>query len=123
MKIAFYFSEFKIIIFFSNIFFLENRELEGFLALKHLTKKIVSQNHQFNSGIEKAVFKQFRRVSSDTILGLVARILEIDEFVAVVDDADRCIGVITHLDLLTFAASDKKHAASVNGSSIHANGN
>lgn len=104
-------------------FAFENRELQGFLALKHLTKKIVSQNHQFGSSIEKAVFKQFQRVKNDTILGLVARILETDEFVAVVDDANRCIGVITHLDLLSFAASDKKHAAGVNGTSLHANGN
>lgn len=109
-------------IFFYN-FLVKISELQGFLALKHLTKKIVSQNHQFNGSIEKAVFKQFQRVRSDAILGLVARILETDEFVAVVDDVNRCIGVISHLDLLNFAASDKKHAASLNGSAINANGN
>lgn len=76
----------------------------GFLALKHLTKKIVSQNYPLSDSIEKAIFKQFQRVKNDTVLGLVARILEVDEFVAVVDDANRCVGSITHSDLLQFIA-------------------
>lgn len=93
----------------------------GFLALKHLTKKVVSQDYQFDSGIGKAIFKQFQRVKSDTILGLVARILETDEFVAVVNDDNQCVGVVTHLDLLNFASSSKKAGAIGNGA-VHANG-
>lgn len=80
------------------------RGLLGFVTLKHLTKKLVSQNHQFNSGIEKVVFRQYRRVNPSTELGLVARILEIDDFVAVVNGSNHCIGVITHMDLLNFAS-------------------
>lgn len=66
---------------------------------------MVSQNYRLTDSIEKALFKQFRREKLDTSLGLVSRILETDEFVAVVDDADHCIGVITHLDLLTFVSN------------------
>lgn len=80
--------------------------LEGFLNLKHLTKKVVSQNYKLSDPITKAIFKQFRRVKRDTVLGLVSRILETDEFVAVEDDSDRPIGVITHLELLNFVATD-----------------
>lgn len=77
----------------------------GILSLKHLTNKVVSQNYQLNIAIGKAAFTKFRRVKKDTILGLVSRILEIDEFVAIMDEADRCIGIISHLDLLHFVAT------------------
>lgn len=88
--------------------FLDSSSLEGFLNLKHLTKKVVSQNYQLADPISKAIFKQFRRVKNDTVLGLVSRILETDEFVAVVDEADRPVGVITHLQLLDFVANGTK---------------
>lgn len=79
----------------------------------------MSQDHQFDSGIGKAIFKQFRRVKSDSILGLVARILETDEFVAVVNDDNQCVGVISHLDLLSFASSSKKGGTVSNGAAYN----
>jgi len=82
----------------------DNGELDGFLYLRHLTRKFVSQNYQLSSPIAKIVFKQIRKVTNETVLGLVSRILETDEFVAVVDNANKCIAVISHLDLLDFAA-------------------
>lgn len=91
--------------------------MEGFLALKHLTKKVVSQNYKLADPIDKALFKQFRRVTKDDILGLVSRILETDEFVVVVDEADRPITTVTHLDWLNFIADDSKAAKTV-GSSV-----
>lgn len=79
---------------------------EGVLNLKYLTKKIVSQNHRLNElSIEKVIFRKFYRVTKGTILGLVSRILEIEEFVAVIDEMDRPIGIITHIQLLNFIAS------------------
>lgn len=69
------------------------------------------QNVQLNDPIGKAIFKKFERVTENTVLGLVARILEIDEFVGVVDETDRLIGAITHIQLLDFIAS----GAIVNG--------
>lgn len=93
-------------------FSLNYSKLEGFLNLKHLTKKVVSQNYQLSDSIGRAVFKQFRVVTKDTVLGLVSRILETDEFVAVVDEApDRQVSVITHLDLLDFIANDSAKTA------------
>lgn len=78
--------------------------MDGFLYLRHLTRKFVSQNYQLSSPIAKVVYKQIRKVTNETVLGLVSRILEMDEFVAVVNNANKCIGVISHLDLLNFAA-------------------
>lgn len=78
---------------------------EGFLYLKYLTKKIVSQNFKLSDSIESAIFKKFYRVTKTDVLGLVSRILEIEDFVAVVDESDRLIGTITHIELLNFISS------------------
>lgn len=88
------------------------------MNLKHITKKVVSQNYKFNDTVEKALFKMFRRVTKDTILGLVSRILEIDEFVVVVDENDRPISIITNFDLLSFIADDSKAANTVIGGAV-----
>lgn len=99
------------------------------MNLKTLTKKVVSQNYQLADPVNKAIFKQFRRVTKDTDLGLVSRILETDEFVAVVDEADQPVGVLTHLQLLNFIANEPKTTNGVaNGTTktvsngAHANG-
>lgn len=76
--------------------------MEGVLALKHLTTKVVSQNFQLDQPVEKALYKQFHKVTSDTDLGFVSRILETDEFIAVVDSQFHCTAIITHRDLLHF---------------------
>lgn len=80
----------------------------GFLSLKHLTKKVVVQNYKLIDPIDNAIFKQFRRVTEQTNLGLVSRILEIDEFVAVISATEHPIGVITHLQLLDYISRGTK---------------
>lgn len=77
---------------------------DGFLSLEYLTKKVVSQNYQLDSPIGNAVFKKIYRLTENDVLGLVSRILEIEEFVAIVDENNRPVGVVTHIDLLSFAA-------------------
>lgn len=89
--------------------------LKGALTLAHLTKKVVSMNLQLSSPVEAAVFKQFRTVNRDTVLGLVSRILEVDAF-AVVGETKQ---VITRMDLLSFVAKGK---AAMNGSNGITNG-
>lgn len=89
-------------------------ELVGFLSLKHLTKKVVSQNYQLTEPIDKIIFKQFQRVTEDTNLGLVSRILEVDEFVAVVNGTGRSIGIITHMQLLEFISDATKSVQAKN---------
>ena len=103
----------------NNSFSFNSRELVGFLSLKHLTKKVVSQNYSLADPINKAIFKQFQRVTEQTILGLVSRILEIDEFVAVVNATGQPIGVITHMQLLDFISNGTKSVKNVtNGVSV-----
>lgn len=92
-------------------FFFVYRTLQGFLTLKHLMKKIGNQNYQLSEPVEKVIFKQFQRVKSDTVLGLVSRILEIDDFVAVVDGSDHCVGFLTQLNLFEFMAAGPKAVA------------
>lgn len=84
--------------------------LNGFVDLKLLTKKVVSQNYQLNDSIEKAIFHKFYRVKEDTILGLASRLLETEGFVAVVDGDNHIIGAISHLKLLNFIANGQKTA-------------
>lgn len=79
-----------------------------------MTKKVVSQNYQLTEPIDKIIFKQFQRVKQDTNLGLVSRILEIDEFVAVVNGSGRSIGIITHMQLLEFISSATKSVQAKN---------
>lgn len=81
--------------------------------MKHLTKKVVSQNYQLSDPITKVIFKQFQRVNKNTILGLVSRILETDDFVAFVDEANHPVGVITHIQLLNFVANNSKNTPKV----------
>lgn len=88
------------------------------MNLKHLTTKIVSQNFQLNDPIEKIIFKQFQRVTIDTGLSLASRILETDEFVAVIDENNRPVSVFTHLQLLSFIANESKATGGVAAKAI-----
>lgn len=84
----------------------------GFLNLKHLTKKVVSQNYKLTDSIDKIIFKQYRCVNEDTIMGLASRILEIDEFLAVKNISGGLVGIITHMQLLDFISSGMKSCIS-----------
>lgn len=48
--------------------------------------------------MEKALFKQFRKVSKNTHLGLASRILEKDNFLVIEESND----IVTRMDLLAF---------------------
>lgn len=74
--------------------------------MKYLTKKVFGQNTQLDSPVENATSKKFKRVTKHAILGLVARILETDEFVAVEDENGHLIGAVTHVHMLNFIAED-----------------
>jgi len=63
----------------------------------------VSFNLQLSSTVESALFNQFRKVPANTILGLVSRILEVDEF-AVVEEP---LSIVTRLDVLEFIKGGK----------------
>ena len=79
--------------------------MNGFIDLKYLMKKVVTQNYQLEDTVEKAIFQKFYRVKQNSILGLVSRLLETEGFVAVVDDADHVIGVIDQFQVLNFISN------------------
>lgn len=52
----------------------------------------------------ESILMESERVFQTIKLGLVAWILETDEFIVAVHTSDHCVGSITHLDLLCFIA-------------------
>lgn len=86
-----------------NHLFLFRRTLVGTVTLALLTKKVVTFNYPLTSSVEGALFKQYRKVPSNTILGLVSRILEIDDFLVV----EEPLSVVTRLDVLKFIQGGK----------------
>lgn len=103
-----------------NSFF--HRQLSGFVSDAHFTRKLVSQNVKLSEPVEKVLFKQYQKVHDNTPLGLVGRILEIEDFVAVVDDKQQCRSVVSKLDFLTFVAHQPTKNGQ-NGQNGHRNGN
>jgi len=81
----------------------DDGSLQGTVTLAHLTKKIVTFNLQMTSTVETALFKQFRKVPANTNLGLVSRILEIDEFVVV----EEPLSIVSRIDVLGFIKKGK----------------
>lgn len=81
--------------------------LSGFLYVTELTQKLVAQNLKLTEPVEKALFKKFHKVRNDSVLGLVGRILEKEDFVAVLHDNGQCKSIITKLDFLTFVSKGK----------------
>lgn len=73
------------------------------VTLAILTKKVVSFNLPLTSSVESALYKQFRKVPSNTNLGLVSRILEIDDFLVV----EEPLSIVTRMDVLNFVKSGK----------------
>lgn len=73
------------------------------VTLAILTKKVVSFNLPLTSTVESALYKQFRKVPSNTTLGLVSRILEIDDFLVV----EEPLSIVTRMDVLNFVKSGK----------------
>lgn len=82
----------------------DDDKLLGSVSLAHLTKKVVSQNLQLDEPVTKALFKQFRTVPADTPLGLVARILETDQFLVI----DGTWVTVERSDLLVYIAAGAK---------------
>lgn len=79
-------------------------------------KKVVSSNFQLTAPIESVIFKQFRKLNSNVTLGLVSRILEVDEFL-VLEDKNNAI--VTRMDFLNFVGSNQLKA--VSNDNVHTN--
>lgn len=76
--------------------------------MANFTTKIVSLNLQLSLSVEKALFKQFRKVAPNTHLGLVSRILEKENFL-VIEGSNR---IVTRMDLLAFISNEAQNGIS-----------
>ncbi|GAB0094417.1 Cystathionine beta-synthase [Sergentomyia squamirostris] len=79
--------------------------IKGTATLAELMLKIGNFNINGKDPIERAVFKQFRKITKETTLGLTSRILEKDPFVVIVENkggVEKPVGIITRMDLLSY---------------------
>ncbi|XP_017491156.1 PREDICTED: cystathionine beta-synthase-like [Rhagoletis zephyria] len=96
----------------------EDGALLGALLQETLLSQIVSMNRQQDEPAIKAVNKRVIRLPSTAILGKLARILEIDPCVLIVDnegDEEVIKGLATKLDVLAYIAKGSVHTNGTNG--------
>lgn len=70
-----------------------------------MTRKVISQKYSLNNAIENVIDNKVQRVSNNSILGLVSKILEVAEFAAVVDESNCPTSIITHMQLMDYIAN------------------
>ena len=77
----------------------------GAVTSATLTTKIVTGNIKLDEPVTRVLFKLFRKVTKDTILGLASRILEKDPFLVVVNEDESPETVVTQNDFLGYVAT------------------
>uniref|UniRef100_A0A1L8DZD1 Cystathionine beta-synthase n=1 Tax=Nyssomyia neivai TaxID=330878 RepID=A0A1L8DZD1_9DIPT len=87
----------------------EKGSLKGAVTLGEIMLKIGSVNIKSTQTIDKALFKQFRKIQKDTHLGLVSRILEKDPFAVIIEIKNNMEiphGIITRMDVLSYITTN-----------------
>ncbi|KAL5276912.1 CBS.2 family protein [Megaselia abdita] len=87
------------------VFNKESGRIIGAVTLDVLTNQIVSNNLSLKSPATKGIFKKAIKVTSDTIVGKLARILEVEDFVMVSkneNEKEEVTGIITKKNFLEF---------------------
>uniref|UniRef100_W8BEL3 Cystathionine beta-synthase n=1 Tax=Ceratitis capitata TaxID=7213 RepID=W8BEL3_CERCA len=90
----------------------------GVLLQETLINQIVSMNRKLDEPAVKAVNKRIIRLPANAILGKLARILELDPCVLIVDNEDGkevVKGLANKLDVLAFIAKGAPHTNGTNG--------
>ncbi|XP_026470149.1 cystathionine beta-synthase [Ctenocephalides felis] len=92
----------------------EGDVIVGMVTMGNLMNRIVGLKNKPQDPVEKALYKQFRKITLDTTLGRVSRILEKEPFLVVVhnqrqyssdksaQDREVIIGIISNMDLLNY---------------------
>jgi len=96
----------------------EDGSIVGVVGQETLINQIVSMNRPLSAPAIKAANKRPIRLSTTAILGKLARILEVDPCVLIVDNEagkDTIKGLATKLDIMSFIASEASHANGTNG--------
>lgn len=79
-------------------------------TITNIMSSLVRSQVKSNDPISDALVKQFRKVSPETTLGLISRILEKDSFVLVTKQdlqKEQVIGLITNIDLLNYITENE----------------
>lgn len=71
----------------------------------YLSRKVFSQNYQPKDTIQNVINRTIQHVSKNTLLGLISKILEIDEFAIFIDESIHPVGVISPEQLIDFIAT------------------
>jgi len=93
--------------------------IQGVVTLGLLTAKMVSSKIEVSSPVSSTLYTQFRKITLDTTLGRLSRILDRDHFALVVhtqrlyiegsvQEKEVCIGIVTQIDLLTYITRHMK---------------
>ncbi|XP_061395204.1 cystathionine beta-synthase-like [Musca vetustissima] len=96
----------------------EDGSILGTVGQETLINQIVTMNRKTDEVVLKAVNKRIIRIPSSAILGKLARILEVDPCVLIVDKEDGkdvLKGLATKMDVMSFIASGKPAQNGVNG--------
>jgi len=87
----------------------QDESILGIVAQETLVNQIISMNRQLTDRAEKALNKRVIRLSSNDILGKLARVIEIDPCVLIVDKEngkDVIKGLATKLDFMSFITTE-----------------
>lgn len=95
-------------------------EIQGVITLGALMSKLVNGKVESSSPVSRSLYSQFRKITLDTNLGKLSRILDRDHFALVVhtqrlymeysvQEKEVCIGIVTQIDLLTYITKHSKN--------------
>lgn len=87
---------------------LDNGILIGMVTTRILTQKLMSRFVQPSDEVKKAGTMMYLKVTPNCNLGLVSRIMEIEQYVLVTEmtpTKEEVVGIITNLDFLRFIST------------------
>lgn len=96
----------------------DDGSLLGVVSQETLTTQIVTMNRSLDAPAVKAINKRVIRLSPNDILGKLARVLEVDPCVVIVNKEhgkDVVHGVVSKVDFLSFVATDENKSKASNG--------
>ncbi|XP_059478512.1 cystathionine beta-synthase [Neocloeon triangulifer] len=89
----------------------DNGAILGVVSTGNMMTRLVNHKIKPEDKVASILYRQFRKIKADTILGRVSHILEKDPFALVVDDKDVIIAIVSPVDVLSYITSSSDSAA------------
>jgi len=80
----------------------DNNNVRGSVTIGNLTSLVVSGRIKLDDTVEKAIYRQFKKVTSATTLYKLSNLFETEPFVIVVEESGKVVGVASRIDLLGY---------------------